>query len=356
MHVLSAIIIILSSVSAWSEELFLKTADKTYLVNETDLQLISEEQHQRNRGCGGFIVTDSPLPKSTPVINELAYSINRPQLVNEAMGHVTEEKLLSFIEDFSAYHTRYYTSPSGVKALEDLATRWKNMTQHRQDITVTALYHNKWPQPSVILTIKGQTSANIVLGGHADSINTDDEGNHSHAPGADDNASGISTLTEIIRVLTQMNYAPRNTIHFMAYAAEEVGLRGSMEIADKYASQNKKVLGVMQFDGTNYNGSQIKIALIKDNTDKKQNAFLGSLIDTYLQVPWSYDQCHYACSDHYSWTYKGFVASFAGESKVKEENPFIHTALDTLAASNHTASHAALFTKLGLAYVIELDK
>jgi leucyl aminopeptidase len=351
-----ALIILLASVNALPNDLFLKTADKTYLVNEEDLQLISEEQHKKNRGCGGFIVTDTPLPKSTPVLSQLAYSINRPQLVNQAMELVAEDKLLNFIEEFSSYPNRYYTSPSGVKALEDLASRWRNMTQHRSDISVTPLYHNKWPQPSVILTIKGQSSSHIVLGGHADSINTDDEGNHSHAPGADDNASGISTLTEIIRVLTQINYVPQNTIHFIAYAAEEVGLRGSMEIAETYANQNKKILGVMQFDGTNYNSSQIKIALIKDNTDQKQNAFLGSLIDTYLQVPWGYDQCHYACSDHYSWTYRGFVASFAGESKIKDENPYIHTALDTLAASNHSANHAALFTKLGLAYVIELDK
>ncbi|WP_370660982.1 M20/M25/M40 family metallo-hydrolase [Massilia cavernae] len=43
------------------------------------------------------------------------------------------------------------------------------------------------------------------------------------APGADDDASGIAGLTEVLRVLAAGDYKPRRTIKLIAYAAEEVG-------------------------------------------------------------------------------------------------------------------------------------
>ena len=51
------------------------------------------------------------------------------------------------------------------------------------------------------------------------------------APGADDDASGIATLTEVIRVALANGWKPKRTVKFMGYAAEEVGLRGSNAIA-----------------------------------------------------------------------------------------------------------------------------
>ena len=51
----------------------------------------------------------------------------------------------------------------------------------------------------------------LLLGGHADSISGYLEALET-APGADDNASGISTLTEAMRVLVESNYQPKKTI------------------------------------------------------------------------------------------------------------------------------------------------
>jgi len=65
----------------------------------------------------------------------------------------------------------------------------------------------------------------VVIGGHLDSISL--RGSDSVAPGADDDASGIATLTEVARVLLASDFRPARTEKLMAYAAEEVGLRGS---------------------------------------------------------------------------------------------------------------------------------
>lgn len=328
----------------------------TFKVDEAYLPFISAINHRTSNYCGGFVTSEKLLTTPTLVPNFNNYTINRGPLISSYLSQVSETNLYNFIDNFSSYYTRYYLSQSGIKALRDLYKKWKNLVAHRNDVEVVLLKHKKWPQPSVILTFKGQTSQKIIVGGHADSINTDDEGVHSRSPGADDNASGISVITETIRILAENNYRPVNDIVFMAYAAEEVGLRGSMEIANSYSQKDIKVKGVLQIDGTNYNKSRDKIVLINDYTNKDQNRFIGRLIDKYIQVPWGYDYCQYACSDHYSWTYNGFISSFPAEAYIKEENPKIHTADDTLEVSNNSARHSVYFTKLALSYVIELDK
>ena len=80
----------------------------------------------------------------------------------------------------------------------------------------------------MILTIQGTTfpSEVVVLGGHQDSI-AGSNCTTSRSPGADDDASGIATLSEVIRAAMALGYQPERTVKFMAYAAEEVGLRGS---------------------------------------------------------------------------------------------------------------------------------
>jgi Zn-dependent M28 family amino/carboxypeptidase len=43
-------------------------------------------------------------------------------------------------------------------------------------------------------------------------------------------------------------FEPSRTVQFMAFAAEEVGLRGSQDIAEAYARENIAVYSMMQFD------------------------------------------------------------------------------------------------------------
>ncbi|MFA5583040.1 MAG: M20/M25/M40 family metallo-hydrolase, partial [Bacteriovoracaceae bacterium] len=212
------------------------------------------------------------------------------------------------------------------------------------------------PQPSIIITIPGSQEPDdiIIVGGHADSIAGFWGGANAKAPGADDNASGIATMTETFRVLMNNNFKPKKTVMFMAYAAEEVGLVGSKEIAQKFKKENKNVLGVMQLDMTLYKGTKDKdIVMMSDYTNSAQNEFLGKLIDEYVKVPWGYSRCGYACSDHASWSNAGFPASMPHEATMSEANKKIHTAHDTLQTAGGDATHALKFAKLALSYIVE---
>jgi leucyl aminopeptidase len=191
-----------------------------------------------------------------------------------------------------------------------------------------------------------------VIGAHIDSIAS----GGGSAPGADDDASGIATISEVLRALMAKKFRPERTVKLMAYAAEEVGLRGSKSIVADYVAKGVNVVGVMQLDMTNYKGSAKDIYLMQDFTNAAQNTFVGTLIDTYVGATWGTDQCGYGCSDHASWHNAGFAASMPAEALFDDTNPNLHSANDTLEASNNTATHAMKFARLATAYVAELGK
>lgn len=323
-----------------------------------ELAHLMHEQHDR---CGGFIVHDS-LDEARAALHvaqrddrpQLDYTLDRAAAVHAVLPALDAARILGTIGELQAMKNRYYQSESGAAASRWLRDKWRSFTT-RADVTVE-LFDHGYAQKSVILTIPGTTRPNevVVLGGHLDSIARG--GTASTAPGADDDASGIATLTEVARVLLASDYRPARTVQIMAYAAEEVGLRGSQGIARAYQQRKVNVVGALQLDMTNYQGSAKDIWLMKDFTSAAQNTFLTTLIDTYVGATWGLDACGYACSDHASWYRAGVPASMPFEARMRDRNMAIHTGKDTLEMSGNNAAHALKFARLGAAYAIELGK
>jgi leucyl aminopeptidase len=330
------------------------------------LPWLSLSMHRDFSRCGGFVLhEDISDAKKTlqghgkrswaKEVSFQSYEINNDQTVKQLIEAVQAEKIAQTIEKLSSYHNRYYTSDSGVESSRWIGATWAKLVEGRSDAHLEYYEHSAWPQPTPILTIEGKSDEDVFIGGLADSIAGFWRRSTSRAPGADDNASGIATITEVIRVLAENSHRPEKTLKFMGYAAEEVGLRGSKEIAEDYSARGIQVAGVLQLDMTNYAGSEWDIVFMSDYTNDEQNAFLGRLIDTYLPgVSWGYDQCGYACSDHASWHNQGYPASMPFEAKSRDKNPGIHSSRDTLERMGGNADHASKFARLALAFVAEL--
>jgi leucyl aminopeptidase len=318
---------------------------------------LSEAMHEKHARCGGFMVHDTLEDAFAEAVPEQKqhYTLDRADVVKAVLPAIEEKRIQQTIRELSSMKNRYYQSASGAAASIWLRDRWVNHATGRKDVRVELVDHG-YEQKSVIMTIAGTTrpSEVVVIGGHLDSIAPG--GFSATAPGADDDASGISTLDEVARVLLHKDFRPERTIKFMAYAAEEVGLRGSLSIVREFKKQKINVVGALQLDMTNYQGSDKDIWLIKDYTSAAQNNFLVSLIETYTTSTWGWDQCGYACSDHASWHRAGVPASMPFEARFRDSNQSIHTAKDTLARSNENAQHAAKFARLAAAYAVELAK
>lgn len=333
-------------------------------VKPEELPRLSQIMHERRNRCGGFFAFDSKeealseLARGAPKVPIRTFTVTNPAEIGPLLESVREESIRETIEGLASFHNRYYKSDTGVAAAHWIRDRWSKISEGRSDISVELFAHKGWPQPSVIAKIQGTKEAGkvIVLGGHEDSIGSPWGGSTARAPGADDDASGIAVLTEALRVIVAKGYHPERTVHLIAYAAEEVGLRGSREIAARYAEQGVDVQGAVQFDMTSFKGSSDGIYFITDHTNAALTAYLGRLIDQYVGVPWGTTKCGYACSDHASWTRNGFPSAFPFEATKSGANRNIHSSRDTLANVGGDAEHAVPFAKLAVAYIVETAK
>ena len=336
-----------------------------------DLAEISGFLHRALGRCSGFMRHTS-LADGREALTRVSqpatlaprvYTIDQPAVVAQLAAALDKPRILETIERLSTdFDNRYHQHPSGVAAAEWIRDRWQGFAAGRPDVMVDLVFHPGINQPSVVLTITGATIPDevVILGGHLDSVSANG-GSQSDpafiAPGADDNASGIAVLTEVIRAAMAVGFVPERTVSFMGYAAEEIGLVGSQDIAADYATAGTDVVAVLQLDMTDYNGSVEDIGLLSDNTDSTLTGFVADLIDTYQpELSWTSTACGYPCSDHASWHGEGFPAAMSFEARVGEHNPSIHSVSDTLATLGDSVDHAFKFARLAVAFLAEIAK
>ncbi len=360
------------------------TAGTALVVSEIKaymLSQISERIHAREKRCGGFFAFATRAEadafvrsdKSAQAISSRAllatYTIDNQATVTPWLSQVQHPNIYNTIASLSAYQNRYYTSTTGKTSAEWIRTTWQGLAGSRTDVTSELFACSTCStQPSVILTIRGNELPNeiVVLGAHLDSINVSAGGSTTQvAPGADDDASGIATLTEVLRIAMANGWKPKRTVKFMGYAGEEVGLRGSNAIAQAHKTAAANVVAVLQLDMTNYrSGTVADMRLVTDYSNVDMKTFLTNLFDTYL-APLGMTRgtytCGYGCSDHASWTSAGYPSAMffeagTGGTSGSTYSPYIHSSSDTLANMGNSAQNSAKFAQLGLAFLGEAAK
>ncbi|XP_035702228.1 leucine aminopeptidase 1 [Folsomia candida] len=152
-----------------------------------------------------------------------------------------------------------------------------------------------------------------------------------------------------LRVLIESRIVPKRTVEFQWYAAEEVGLLGSGEIAQTYFTQGVKVVAMVNYDGVGYHAGANQIGLLTDHTSTTLTALLRLLIEKYCAFSWINHQCGYGCSDHASFTRHGFPAASPSEYPM---NPNMHKEIDT--AEKMSFKQIAEFVKLTVGTAVEI--
>ena len=344
-------------------------------IRARELSVLSEDIHAMERRCGGYFAFRS-LAEAEAFLREdraagavqralaASYTIDNQATVGPWLSQAGAAKIQETITQLQGYQNRYYSSATGKTSAEWIRTTWQGLANGRSDVTSELTTCSTCStQPSVILTIQGNELPNevVVIGAHLDSI-SGSGGNTLVAPGADDDASGIATITEVLRVALGNGWKPKRTVKVMGYAAEEVGLRGSNAIATSFKNAGTNVVGVLQMDMTNYQtGSATSMRLITDYSNADLKTFFNQLFDAYL-APLGHTRgtytCGYGCSDHASWTSAGYPSAmmFEAGTAAGGMNPNIHTTADTLANMGNTAQPSVKFAQFALAFLGELAK
>lgn len=283
-------------------------------------------------------------------------------LIRELVAKTDSQKIMQnmiVLSDGTLGPTRYHASSNPRRTPQWIMEQFQKMANGRTDIHIRLVEHKRTAQPSVEAIIEGvgpDKDKFVIVGGHEDSIN----GSSSHAfvdssaPGADDNASGVATVLETFRVLAESGIKPNASIAFYTYAAEEIGLVGSQEIARSYADAGKEVLGVVQIDMSAYSSGPVdEFTFVTDFTSSTLTATAANIAIKYLGMKVSYDTCGYACSDHASWTRYNFRSILPAEKEVWASAKRIHTVRDKV-DSLVKPTYAEKFSKLCIALALTL--
>lgn len=333
-------------------------------VQPVHLELVTWVLSMGEMPCGGFTThwrRDQAFkamkwPSDSAAKTDISYLLDDEDLVQAFMSEVSEARIRQSIIDLSSYVNRYCQTQHGRDASLALLDLWQQMSVHRPDVQCRLVEHPDILQPSVICEISGSGAPDeiVVVGGHLDSTVYGTVREETPAPGADDNASGVAVLTEMLHLILNLGYVPERSVHLMAYAAEEIGLVGSADIAEQYAAAGSNVVGMLQLDMVNYAGETHDMVWISDFTNTAQNQFLSDIIAQYTPYSAGSFRCGYGCSDHASWTFNDYPASMLFEAPFDEINPYIHSAEDTLDKSGGHAQVAVMFAEVTAGFMVEL--
>lgn len=293
------------------------------------------------------------LTPAKKTIIESEYGIHHPSFVFEAMNAVDKDSIWATLTHLTQYKNRSALRQTGVNTAHWLKSRFDTFVAQsmRQDcasyMVKTGL---RYRQPSLVTVIgKDKPGPAVVIGAHMDTLD-------GRMPGAGDDASGSASLMEMARVLTHSSRRLDHPVYLIWYAAEERGLVGSQYVVSHFLQESIPVKAVMQLDMTGFRNdpSDSTMWVYRDYTDDHLSDFVAELIHAYLNVPVGESKCGYACSDHASWMEKGIPAVFPCETDFEHHNVAIHSSDDTI--DKLSPEHMINFTKLGLAFVIELAK
>lgn len=264
--------------------------------------------------------------------------------ISNLTNQINTDSLRRNVEELQAFPSRYLFSSYNKQIAEYLKNRLENYgfvvtidsfllqnTLFPYDSTMT---NNTGWQYNVLSLRKGTevSDSSLFLTSHYDCISnrlgfTD----YAHfAPGADDNASGVSALLEIARIINNNSIDQKHNIRIEFYAAEEIGMAGSdrrmYELSNPW---NMRVMGDINLDMIGYSDnsdSANKVCInYYDNSSwltelTKKNTLLYSSLKTNLTKEYS------TRSDSYSFYSWNLPAIFLSENVF---SPYYHTPQDS---------------------------
>lgn len=201
--------------------------------------------------------------------------------------------------------------------------------------TYRQVYYQQW-QYNIVATLHAdQESDSIcVMGGHYDNILSSGDP-FSVVPGANDNASGVAVAMEVARVLKKNNFVPENTIKFVAFGAEELGLHGSNYFAGNAFRTVQRIKLMLNNDMVAYEPDNNKANWRVNIIDYDNSHYLRKeaeiLCEKFTVLKPYNDNTYNKQSDSYPFFLNGYRALFFFSGKM---DPEYHTLDDVVTNCN----------------------
>ncbi|KAI8847067.1 hypothetical protein BC829DRAFT_434074 [Chytridium lagenaria] len=310
-------------------------------------------------------INGSPMTMGPPVPVALPSVPAYQSVVNPLIAQISQDAMKAWVIRLTEFPERYYKSVNGREGANWIRDQVQALTPVEGAKLTVSLFEHSWKtQPSVIARYEAVDSflnGIVITGTHFDTLGRGSgKPEPNNNPAADDCASGSGVIFESLRVLVTSGFIPQRPIEFHWYAAEEVGLLGSNEVAEDYAKKGIEVLSYLNLDQSGYvkNGTTPVMGVVTDFTSPLSTTFLRNIVTTYTKYNFVNTRCGYRCTDHAAWSDHGYQASFAFESTMANAFPYNDRvmsdggALDTVERLNF--DHITEFIKSTIGYVVEL--
>ena len=278
-------------------------------------------------------------------------------LIREMMNQVNMDSLEATVQHLQDYQNRMWNSQNAFDASDWIAGR---MAALGLEVEQQPFYASTWTgsgnaAPNVIGIQRGTLYPDVyvVCGSHFDSFSYEAMYGSGTCPGADDNATGVASVLESARIMTQYEF--EYSIVYCAFGCEEMGLYGSEAYASRCQQEGMEILGYFNNDMNGYLwGDQIHIHCIYPNSVAPIGDYYINVGNVYFpEMPVEHKNLDYGDSDHTSFNNHGYMGIYPFED-IDHDSPYIHTPNDLIGPSVTSFEMSQRYCQMNIGCLAEL--
>lgn len=308
----------------------------------------------KNDGAVAIFNKKARLPRLTrdfPVVTE------ENPTIREMLNQVNMDSLEATVQHLQDYQSRIWNSDSAYAASDWIADRMRvlGLEVEQQDFYASTWTGSGNAAPNVIGIQRGTLYPDtyVVCGSHFDSFSYQAMYGGGTAPGADDNATGVASVLESARIMTQYEF--EYSIIYCAYGCEEMGLYGSEAYAARCEEQGMDIIGYFNNDMNGYlYGDQIHIDCIYPNAVEPIGTYYMNIGNVYYpELPIRHVNFNEGDSDHTSFNNHGYMGIYPFED-YQNYSPYIHTPNDVIGTSVMSFEMSQQYCQMNIACLAEI--
>ncbi|MBR5632001.1 MAG: M28 family peptidase [Bacteroidales bacterium] len=308
----------------------------------------------KNDGAVAIFNKKASLPKLTrdfPVVTE------EDPRIREMLNQVNMDSLEATVQHLQDYGSRIWNSENAFAASDWIASRMEalGLEVEQQPFNANTWMGSGAAAPNVIGIQRGTLYPDtyVVCGSHFDSFSYEAMMGGGTAPGADDNATGVASVLESARIMTQYEF--EYSIIYCAYGCEEMGLYGSEAYASRCQQQGMDIIGYFNNDMNGYlYGDQIHIDCIYPNSVEPIGTYYMNVGEVYYpELPIRHVNFNQGDSDHTSFNNHGYMGIYPFED-YQNYSPYIHTPNDLIGTSVTSFEMSQQYCQMNIACLAEI--
>lgn len=279
-------------------------------------------------------------------------------IIREMMDQVNQDSLQATVQHLQDYGGRFFNSEEAYAASDWVASKMEALGL---EVEQQGFYVNSWvgsgqAAPNVIGIQRGTLYPDVyvVCGSHFDSFTWDVMYGGNNAPGADDNATGVASVLESARIMTQYEF--EYSIIYCAYGAEEEGLYGSEAYASRCQQEGMDIIGYFNNDMNGYlnPGDDIHIDLIyPSSVDPIGDYYMNIANIYYPEMQVRHVNFTSGDSDHTSFNNHGYMGIYPFED-YENYSPYIHTTSDIIGTSVTSFAMSQRYCQMNIGCLAEI--